>query len=107
MGLARELWAATAFCTKLTWCTGKFILKNAPAALGLVWEAKRELTKEIEKSVIEGQKKYKAFQIEQEIRALSRSEQMNKHPILYKIQEDMKDFAKDQREAEDELKKNS
>ena len=44
--LGSFLWQITKLFTKCTWYGSKFVVKNAPAAIGMAWEVKKEITKE-------------------------------------------------------------
>jgi hypothetical protein len=67
------LWGATKFITKATWVGSKFIVKNAPAALGMAWEIKKEISNGIVQAIQEGQKAHKENLLEQQISTLKQN----------------------------------
>lgn len=69
--LGSFLWQITKLFTKCTWYGSKFVVKNAPAAIGMAWEVKKEITKEIAQRLHEGKQAYKEMLIEQEIAKLA------------------------------------
>ena len=68
--LGSFLWQITKLFTKCTWYGSKFVVKNAPAAIGMAWEIKKEITKEIAQGLHEAKQTYKEMLIEQEIAKL-------------------------------------
>jgi hypothetical protein len=46
------------------------VVKNTPAALGMAWEIKKEISQEIAKGIHEARKEQKALALEQEIKML-------------------------------------
>ena len=77
--LGSFLWQITKLFTKCTWYGSKFVVKNAPAAIGMAWEVKKEITKEIAQGLHEAKQTYKEMLIEQEIAKLA--EQATSRPI--------------------------
>ena len=77
--LGSFLWQITKLFTKCTWYGSKFVVKNAPAAIGMAWEIKKEITKEIAQGLHEAKQTYKEMLIEQEIAKLA--EQATSHKI--------------------------
>lgn len=77
--LGSFLWQITKLFTKCTWYGSKFVVKNAPAAIGMAWEIKKEITKEIAQGLHEAKQTYKEMLIEQEIAKLA--EQATSRPI--------------------------
>lgn len=69
--LGSFLWQITKLFTKCTWYGSKFVVKNAPAAIGMAWEIKKEITKEIAQGLHEAKQTYKEMLIEQEIAKLA------------------------------------
>lgn len=69
--LGSFLWQITKLFTKCTWYGSKFVVKNAPAAIGMAWEVKKEITKEIAQGLHEAKQTYKEMLIEQEIAKLA------------------------------------
>ena len=69
--LGSFLWQITKLFTKCTWYGSKFVVKNAPAAIGMAWEIKKEITKEIAQGLHEAQQTYKEMLLEQEIAKLA------------------------------------
>ena len=69
--LGSFLWQITKLFTKCTWYGSKFVVKNAPAAIGMAWEIKKEITKEIAQGLHEAQQTYKEMLVEQEIAKLA------------------------------------
>lgn len=67
------LWDATKMITKFTWFGTKFVVKNAPAALGMAWEIKKEISNEIAKAIQEGQKAHKENLLESKISSLKKT----------------------------------
>ena len=68
---AGKVWTVTKFITAFTWCTGKFIAKNAPTAIGIAWEIKEEVSQEIAIGIHEISKKQKQLKMEEKIKMLS------------------------------------
>lgn len=69
--LGSFLWQMTKLFTKCTWYGSKFVVKNAPAAIGMAWEVKKEITKEIAQGLHEAKQTYKEMLIEHEISKLA------------------------------------
>ena len=69
--LGSFLWQITKLFTKCTWYGSKFVVKNAPAAIGMALEVKKEITKEIAQGLHEAKQAYKEMLIEQEIAKLA------------------------------------
>jgi hypothetical protein len=59
MGFGKFMFEATKFVGKATWCTSKFVVKNAPTAIGIAWQVKKEITEEIVQIIEEEKKAYK------------------------------------------------
>lgn len=74
MGLAKELWEATKICTSFGWQASKFIIKNTPATLGMLWEIRKEVSNGIAQSIQEIQKQQKIAELDEKIKALSKGE---------------------------------
>jgi len=68
---AGKVWTVTKFLSEFTWCTGKFIAKNAPTAIGIAWEIKKEVSQEITIGIHEIAKKQKQIKMEEKIKMLS------------------------------------
>ena len=69
--LGSFLWQITKLFTKCTWYGSKFVVKNAPAAIGMAWEIKKEITKGVAQGLHEAKQTYKEMLIEQEIAKLA------------------------------------
>ena len=69
--LGSFLWQITKLFTKCTWYGSKFVVKNAPAAIGMAWEIKKEITKGVAQGLHEAKQTYKEMLIEQEIAKLT------------------------------------
>jgi hypothetical protein len=63
-------WQVTKFIGGAAWCSTKFVAKNTPAALGMAWEIKKEISQEIAKGIHEARKEQKALALDQEIKML-------------------------------------
>jgi len=65
------IWTITKLFSKCTWFGTKFVVKNTPAALGMAWEVKKEISNEIALSIQEVRKEQKILELENEIKALN------------------------------------
>jgi len=61
------LWGATKLLTKATWCTTKFVAKNTPAAIGLAWEIRREISHGISEAIHETKQEQKRVALDKKI----------------------------------------
>ena len=83
--LGSFLWQITKLFTKCTWYGSKFVVKNAPAAIGMAWEIKKEITKEIAQGLHEAKQTYKEALIQQEIAKLAEQQSPSRHIELNSI----------------------
>jgi hypothetical protein len=71
--LGSILWEITKVTSKCAWIGSKFIVKNTPAALGMAWQIKKEVSDSIVKAYQEGKKEYKTHLLESKIAELTKS----------------------------------
>lgn len=62
-----QVWSITKFLTGFLWCSTKFVAKNIPAALGMAWEVKKEISNTIAEEINTARKKQKQLELEQKI----------------------------------------
>lgn len=67
---AGKVWTVTKVLSIFTWCTGKFILKNAPTAIGIAWEVKKEISNEIVNGINAIRKEQKQLALDNKILSL-------------------------------------
>lgn len=90
---AGQVWCVTKFLTGALWCTTKFVAKNTPAALGMAWEVKKEISNAIAEEIHEARKEQKQIALEEKILQLKSPESKNNTPDideLLKILEEKK-----------------
>lgn len=67
LNMGSFLWNATKFLTKATWCTTKFMAKNAPAAIGMAWSVRKEVSNIIGEAIHEARQEQKRLALENKI----------------------------------------
>ena len=70
MGVIREIWQGTKILAQYTWLGSKFIIKNTPATLGMLWEVKKEINAALAKELHDAKVEYKRYQLENKINQL-------------------------------------
>lgn len=65
-----QIFTVGKFLTIFGWNTGKFIIKNAPTALGYAWQIKKEISDEISQSIHDVKQKEKEIAIMKQIENL-------------------------------------
>jgi aspartate/tyrosine/aromatic aminotransferase len=88
-----QVWTITKFLTGALWCTSKFVVKNTPAALGMAWEVKKEISNEIAQGIHEYQLEQKQLELENQIKQLKEAKKKDTYLIEdKKITELLKDI---------------
>lgn len=67
----RDIVQGTRIITKCAWFVSKFVVKNTPAALGILWEVKKELNSVLAQGLHDAKIKYKRNQLENKIYQLN------------------------------------
>lgn len=67
-----QIWSVTKFLTGLLWCSSKFVVKNTPAAIGMAWEIKKELSSVITEEIHAIRKEQKKLALEKKLLELER-----------------------------------
>lgn len=93
---AGQIWCVTKFLTGALWGTTKFVAKNTPAALGMAWEVKKEISNAIAEEIHEARREQKQLALEEKILQLKAPESQ------YVSQKEIDEFIK---ELKDEYKK--
>lgn len=78
MGVAREVYNGVKILLKCTWFGSKFVVKNTPAALGMVWEVKKEINAALAQGVHDAKLEYQRHCLERKIEQLSVSKEPKK-----------------------------
>ena len=63
-------WSITKFISSFLWGSSKFVVKNTPAALGMAWEVKKEISNNIAKEIEQVKKEQKQLALEEKIAQL-------------------------------------
>lgn len=71
MGVMKEIWQGSKILTKCAWLGSKFVIKNTPAALGMLWEVKKELNSALAQGLHDVKVEYKRNQLETKINQLN------------------------------------
>lgn len=71
MGIMKEIWQGFKILIQCSWLGGKFIAKNTPAALGMLWEVKKELNSALAQGLHDVKIEYKRNQLENKINQLN------------------------------------
>jgi hypothetical protein len=75
---AGQIWSVTKFLTSVIWFGTKFTVKNAPAALGMAWEIKKEISNEIANEIQNAKKAHKEQKLEEELQMLKAQKEIGK-----------------------------
>lgn len=67
----QKVWDFTKLLSGLVWGGTKFVVKNAPTAIGVAWEKKKEFTEEVSDAIQKSQKEQKLLDLENEIKSLN------------------------------------
>ena len=71
MGFMKEIWQGSKILTKCAWLGSKFDIKNTPAAIGMLWEVKKELNSALAQGLHDAKVEYKRHQLETKINQLN------------------------------------
>ena len=71
MGVMKEIWQGSKILTKCAWFGSKFVIKNTPAALGMLWEVKKEINSALAQGLHDVKIEYKRNQLENKINQLN------------------------------------
>ena len=78
-------WSTLKLLCKCAWFGSKFAVKNAPAAIGMAWEIKKEITNEVLKGIDEVQRNLKEQSIEEQILQLKHEQNAKKKENTYDL----------------------
>ena len=67
---AGQAWSVTKFITGALWCSTKFVAKNTPAAIGMAWEVKKEISNSIAKEIEQTKKEQQQLELDNKIAQL-------------------------------------
>lgn len=71
---ASEIWSLTKIVSKFLWCGTKFVVKNTPAAIGMAWEMKKEISNTIAQDIHNFQQAQKKLALEEQIAQLKKNQ---------------------------------
>ena len=71
MGVIKEIWQGSKILTKCALLGSKFVIKNTPAALGMLWEVKKEINSALAQGLHDVKVEYKRNQLETKIQRLN------------------------------------
>lgn len=71
MSVIKEIWQGSKILTKCAWLGSKFVIKNTPAALGMLWEVKKEINSALAQGLHDVKIEYKRNQLENKINQLN------------------------------------
>lgn len=78
-------WSTLKLLCKCAWFGSKFAVKNAPAAIGMAWEIKKEITNEVIKGIEEVHRNMKEQSIEEQIHQLKYEKNAKKKENAYDL----------------------
>lgn len=79
------LWSNLKLLCKCTWLGSKFAIKNAPTAIGMAWEIKKEMTNEVLKGIEEVRRSLQEQRIDEQIHQLKYEHNTNKKEKPYDL----------------------
>lgn len=71
MSVMKEVWQGVKILTQFSWLGSKFVVKNTPAALGMLWEVKKEINSALAQGLHDVKVEYKRNQLETKINQLN------------------------------------
>lgn len=71
MSVMKEVWKGLKILTQFSWLGSKFVVKNAPTALGMLWEVKKEINSALAQGLHDVKVEYKRNQLETKINQLN------------------------------------
>lgn len=71
MGAMKDIWQGVKILTQFSWLGSKFVVKNTPAALGMLWEVKKEINSALAQGLHDVKIEYKRNQLETKINQLN------------------------------------
>ena len=51
MGVVKDIWQGVKILMQFSWLGSKFVVKNTPATLGMLWEVKKEISNAVAQSL--------------------------------------------------------
>lgn len=78
-------WSTLKLLCKCAWFGSKFAVKNAPAAIGMAWEIKKEISNEVLKGIEEVHRSLKEQRIEEQIYQLKHEQNAKKKENAYDL----------------------
>lgn len=71
MSVMKEVWQGIKILTQFSWLGSKLVVKNTPAALGMLWEVKKEINSALAQGLHDVKVEYKRNQLETKINQLN------------------------------------
>jgi len=82
MGAMKDIWQGVKILTQFSWLGSKFVAKNTPAALGMLWEVKKEISATVAQGLHDAHIEYKKNLLDQKIALIEESQKIDLEKII-------------------------